>query len=60
MDKIMRLVEMEKNNTKDDGLFYQAAEIYQLVYNEKTIKDACNSVRCVINNVLDDNYNPEE
>ena len=59
-DKIKRLVEMEKNNTKDDGLFYQAAEIYQLVYNEKTIKDACNSVRFVINNLLDDNYNPEE
>ena len=51
-DKIKELVEMEKKGIKDDALFFRTAESYQYVFGERTIQDACNSLRFIINGVL--------
>ena len=51
-NKIKELVEMEKKGIKDDALFFRTAESYQYVFGERTIQDACNSLRFIINGVL--------
>lgn len=51
-DKIKDLIEMEKKGIKDDALFFRTAESYQYVFGERTIQDACKSLRFIINGVL--------
>lgn len=49
---IQNLAQKEKEGHTDDNLFYQAADLYDLVYGSYDKKDACLKVRQVINDYL--------
>jgi hypothetical protein len=49
---IQNLAKKEKEGQTDDILFYQAADLYDLVYGSFDKKDACLKVRQVINDYM--------